>query len=35
MDVIEKIENQATTSRAGHRDVPVDIIVIEKVEVIE
>lgn len=35
MDVINQIKAVATTSRAGHQDVPVDDIVIEKAEVIE
>lgn len=35
MDVVNKIKNVATTSRAGHQDVPVEDIVIEKVEIIE
>ena len=35
MEVVEQIENQPTTSKAGHRDVPVDAVVIEKAAVIE
>lgn len=31
MDIIDKISLSATTSRAGHQDVPVDDIVINKV----
>ncbi len=34
MDVVDTIENQKTTSRAGHQDVPVDPIVIEKATVV-
>lgn len=30
MDVIEKIKKVATTSKAGHQDVPVENVVIEK-----
>ena len=33
MDVVDKIKAVATTSRAGHQDVPVEEVVIEKVEV--
>ena len=35
MDVVEKIKAVATGSRAGHQDVPLEDIVIEKAEVIE
>lgn len=35
MDVVDKMKAVETTSRAGHQDVPVDDIVIEKVEVQE
>ena len=35
MDVVDKIKGVATGSRAGHQDVPVDDIVIERVEVVE
>ena len=35
MDVVDKIKAAATGSRAGHQDVPVDDIVIERVEVVE
>ena len=35
MDVVDKIREAATTSRAGHQDVPVDDIVIESAEVVE
>ena len=33
LDVVEKIKTVETTSRAGHQDVPVDPIVIEKAEI--
>lgn len=35
MDVVDNIKGQPTTSRAGHQDVPVDDILIEKAEIIE
>ena len=35
MDVIDKIKGVATGSRGGHQDVPVEDILIEKVEIIE
>lgn len=35
MDVVDKIKAVATTRRAGHQDVPVDDVVIEKVIVDE
>lgn len=35
MEVVDKIQHVATTSRAGHQDVPVDDIIIEKVEITE
>jgi peptidyl-prolyl cis-trans isomerase B (cyclophilin B) len=35
MDVVNKIKEVATTSRAGHQDVPAEDIVIEKAEIIE
>lgn len=35
MDVVTKIAESATTVRAGHRDVPVDDIVIDRTELIE
>lgn len=35
MDVVDKIKAVATTSRAGHQDVPVENVVIEKVLVSE
>lgn len=34
MDVVEKIEEVETTSRNGFQDVPVEIIMLEKVEII-
>jgi peptidyl-prolyl cis-trans isomerase B (cyclophilin B) len=34
MDVVNKIKGVATGSRAGHQDVPVENVVIEKAEVI-
>lgn len=34
MDVVEQIEEVDTTSRKGYQDVPVDVIVIEKAEII-
>src|SRR5260221_14519184 len=35
MDVVDKIKNVATTTRAGHQNVPVDNVVIESVTVEE
>lgn len=35
MDVVDKIKKVPTTSRRGHQDVPVDDILIERVEVLE
>lgn len=35
LDVVQAIENVATTSRGGHQDVPVDNVVIESVTVNE
>ena len=35
MDVVDKIKATATGTRAGHQDVPVDDVVIERVEVVE
>ncbi|MFZ6050022.1 peptidylprolyl isomerase [Pseudomonas sp. CR3202] len=35
MDVVNKIKAVATTMKAGHQDVPVDDVVIEKAEIIE
>jgi peptidyl-prolyl cis-trans isomerase B (cyclophilin B) len=35
MDIVEKIEKVATTTRAGHQDVPVEDVVIESVTVNE
>ena len=34
MDVIDKIKKVKTTSKAGHRDVPVEAVVIEKATII-
>lgn len=34
MDVVDKIREVATTSKAGHQDVPVEDVVIEKAEVV-
>ena len=33
MDVVDKIENVATGNKAGHQDVPVEPVVVEKAEV--
>jgi len=35
MDVVQKIAKVATTRRMGHDDVPVDDVIIEKVEIVE
>lgn len=35
MDVVDKIKGVATGSRGGHQDVPVNDVVIERVEVVE
>jgi len=35
MDVVTKIKGVATTSRAGHQDVPTDPVIIDKVTVAE
>lgn len=35
MDVVDKIKKVATTNRSGHQNVPVENVVIEKVEVTE
>jgi peptidyl-prolyl cis-trans isomerase B (cyclophilin B) len=35
MDVVEKIKLTETTNRAGHSDVPVEPIVIDKAEISE
>jgi len=32
MDVVDKIKGVTTTSKAGHQDVPVEDVVIDKVE---
>ncbi|MGB7816129.1 MAG: peptidylprolyl isomerase [Methylotenera sp.] len=34
MDVVDKIKSVKTTSKAGHRDVPVEPVIIEKASVI-
>ena len=34
MDVVEKIKGVATTMKAGHQDVPVDDVIIEKAEIV-
>lgn len=34
MDVVDKIKGVKTTSKAGHRDVPVDPVIIEKASII-
>jgi peptidyl-prolyl cis-trans isomerase B (cyclophilin B) len=33
MDVLEKIRTVETTNRAGHSDVPVEPVIIEKAEI--
>ncbi len=35
MDVVNRIKDVETTMKAGHQDVPVEPVVIEKVEVVE
>ncbi|MEE4461699.1 peptidylprolyl isomerase, partial [Azotobacter chroococcum] len=35
MDVVDRIKAVATGSRAGHGDVPVDDVIIEKAEIVE
>lgn len=35
MDVVNKIKGAETTTKAGHQDVPVDAIIIEKAEISE
>ncbi|BAN49423.1 peptidylprolyl isomerase [Metapseudomonas resinovorans] len=35
MDVVNKIKGVATTMKAGHQDVPVDDVIIEKAEIAE
>jgi peptidyl-prolyl cis-trans isomerase B (cyclophilin B) len=35
MDVVDQIKKVATTMRTGHENVPVENVVIEKVEVLE
>ena len=34
-DVVEKIKGVATTSKAGHQDVPKEDVIVEKAEIIE
>jgi len=34
-DVVDKIKGVATTSKAGHQDVPADDVIIEKAEIVE
>jgi len=34
-DVVDKIKGVATTSKAGHQDVPTDDVIIEKAEIVE
>ena len=34
-DVVDKIKGVATTSKAGHQDVPKDDVIVEKAEIIE
>lgn len=35
MDIIEKIKGVATTTRAGHQDVPVEDVIITSAEIVE
>ncbi len=35
MDVVSRIEGCATAARAGHRDVPVEDVVIERAEIVD
>jgi len=35
MDVVNAIKTQPTTSKMGHQDVPVDDIIIERVEIVD
>lgn len=35
MEVVDKIKSQATGKKGGHSDVPVEMVLIEKVEVVE
>lgn len=35
MEVVDKIKSVPTTSRRGHQDVPVDDVLIERVEILE
>ena len=34
-DIVDKIKAVATTSKAGHQDVPADDVIIEKAEIVE
>ena len=34
MDVVDKIKKVKTTSKAGHRDVPIDAVIIEKASLV-
>ena len=34
-DIVDKIKGVATTSKAGHQDVPADDVIIEKAEIVE
>ncbi|GAO96476.1 peptidyl-prolyl cis-trans isomerase B [Pseudomonas syringae pv. actinidiae] len=34
-DVVDKIKGVPTASKAGHQDVPVDDVIIEKAEIVE
>jgi peptidyl-prolyl cis-trans isomerase B (cyclophilin B) len=34
-DVVDKIKGVATTSKAGHQDVPKEDVIVEKAEIIE
>ena len=34
-DVVDKIKGVKTTSKAGHQDVPVEDVIVEKAEIIE
>jgi len=34
-DIVDKIKGVATTSKAGHQDVPAEDVIIEKAEITE
>jgi peptidyl-prolyl cis-trans isomerase B (cyclophilin B) len=34
-DVVDKIKGVSTTSKAGHQDVPVEDVIVEKAEIVE